>query len=577
MVSSHPTRPLGFRFGLLAAFCIGLGLFKGSVIGVHRLEDLFLGFGIELCFWGGLWVVAEVLERALPKKRGLISALLFLIPFYASAALVFSYTYFFDSAVERKFSLLDTDIGGMVFFLRDVLPVQGWAILLTLLAWMHAGAYWAKGHGKRPNVLLVAGALFALAATAMLYAPRATRVATPLYDIVHDYHELWTTEKVTVEATTKPFMAVEMLDKSDRAPETIDTPYKKVLVFVMETMTAARLADEAKALKQDTLFVSGRAHCHLFDRYFPNNQDSRTGMLDILGSRLIPYEAYRDADSEAYMGVAHLPSLLTPFQRWGYKTAFAVSQTGLEVVVTDLPWDTLIHLHDTELATLKKSKLCFQPYEFENSCEDTALLPKVFDFIDHNERAFLFQEFIWGHAYEYNAASGRTNAEYYSSYVDQIIKHLIEKNLLEETLIVVTSDHGFRDKGLQDQLAVYRIPLLFYSHSFTETHNSELLSHLDFKDLLFNEMQPKSVPIDHNPAILIQGPTATSLFASLTDDNDFSLVKTRGSTRLLLSHKNVGPTLDGNAAPKDSEGPARLMMLRDAFKRFFDARIVAAK
>src|SRR6185369_7055658 len=118
-----------------------------------------------------------------------------------------------------------------------------------------------------------------------------------------------------------------------------------------------------------------------------------------------------------------LPSLLDPFKRMGYRTVFAVSQTGLEVVVRDLPWDAYIHLHDNELAALKKTKLCFEPYEFENSCEDTALLPKIFDVIDHNDKLFLFQEFIWGHAYEYNEASGRTNAEYYSSYVDQVIAH----------------------------------------------------------------------------------------------------------------------------------------------------------
>jgi len=156
-----------------------------------------------------------------------------------------------------------------------------------------------------------------------------------------------------------------------------------------------------------------------------------------------------------------------------------------------------------------------------------------------------------------------------------VIAHLSERGTLDETLIAITSDHGFRDKGLQDQLAVYRVPLQFYSTAFREKHNTSLLSHLDFKDLLFNEMQAGSTSIDHNDAVLIQGPTATSLLSALTDDNDFVLVKSRGDRCLLLSHKNVGQGLDGSATPTSLTAPNALMKLRDDYKRSFDARILA--
>jgi len=579
---SHAATFFGFRLGLLAFWVLGLAAFKWSVIGPYRVDDFALGLAIEVSFWGWLAVVAEVIERGVglpgaPRTSPWLARAAFYPLFYGSAGLVFSYTYFFDSAVERRFSLLDTDLGAMVFFFREVLPVRGWAILIGLLTVMHGGAYWVRQRLPRPSVTVLVAVLVPVTLTSGVIALVAERVATPIYDIAHDYRELWMTPKVTVTAKTRPFMPLSLLDKSDRAPNAIVSPYKKVLVFVMETMTAKRLSDETPDLRRDTFFVSARAQSHHHDRYFPNNQDSRTGMLDLLGSRLIPYEAYRDEDSEAYMGVARLPSLLDHFRRFGFKTAFAVSQTGLEVIVTDLPWDTLIHLNEADVERAKAEKLCFQPYEFENSCEDDVVLPKVLDFIDANERVFLFQEFIWGHAYEYNEASGRKNADYYSAYIDQVIAHLREKNLLDETLIAVTSDHGFRDKGLQDQLNVYRVPLIFHAPGFSETHNDALLSHLDFKDLLFNAMQPGSTPIDDNPAIMIEGPTATSLLAALTADNDFMLVKSRGTTRLLLSHINVGPGLHGSGAPQRSDAPSELLTLFDDYKRSFDARITAGR
>ncbi len=570
-----PDSARGFRLGLLTCWTLGLAAFKWSVIGPWRVDDFLLGLTIEVCFWGWLAVAAAWLDDRPPVSARWVGRLVFYPLFYFSAGLVFSYTYFFDSAVERKFSLLDTDVGAMVFFFRDVLPARGWVILVALLLLMHGGAWLLRQRLRHPNVTALLSVLVPLSVTTSVLAQVAPRVATPLYDIVHDYRELWLSPKIRITAQTKAFMPIGSLDKSDRAPQSMASPYKKVLVFVMETMTAKRLEDEGAALSKDTFFRAQRAHSHQYERYFPNNQDSRTGMLDLLGSRLIPYEAYRDVDTEAYRGVTRLPSLIDRFKGFGYQTAFSVSQTGLEPIVTELPWDTIIRLSDADIARAKKTHLCFAPYEFENGCEDDVLLPKLFDFIDGNERVFLFHEFIWGHAYEYNEASGRTNTDYYSSFLDQVIAHLKQTGQLDQTLIAVTSDHGFRDKGLQDQLEVYRIPLWFYAPGLRETHNPDLLSHLDFKDLLFHTMQAASATIDRNDAIMIQGPTATALVAALTADNDFMLVKTRGATRLLLSHKHVGEDLRGHAEGRDRSAPDALMKAYDDYKRSFDARVTA--
>jgi hypothetical protein len=563
------TSRTGFALALLVSAFVSFAIFRWQVVTLDRADDLWTGLSVEACAWGALWCVYAALERSSNRFVRLSGALLFYGLFYFSACLIFAYTFFFDSAVERRMSLLDIDLAGMAYFFTNVLPPKGWAVLLAIVVATHGGALLLRNTRLAPPLGAAVTALVLLAGLASYGAHNATRVATPLYDIVHDVWELEVTPRVTFAADTKPYRPPHTLDKSKNAPYPLDTPFKKVLVFVMETMTSQKFDDEGRKLDKSTFFVRERSHFHEFGRYFPNNQDSRTGMLDLTGSRLIPYEAYTDADLAKYEHVRKAPSLVTRFHSLGYRTAFAVSQKDLEPVITELPWDQIVRLSDPEIDEARKTKLCFTPYEFEHSCEDLVLLPKVLDFVEKNERVFLFQEFIWGHAWEYNGASGRTNADYYSAYLDRVVEGLKQRGVLDDTLIVVTSDHGFRDKGLQDQLSVYRIPLLLYATRFSAQHDERLLSHLDFKDILFDALAPGSAHISDNDLVMIVGPTETGFIAALTKNNDFLLVKRRGDAHLLVSHKNVGASLHDQNRPVEPEiAPSLLKMFYDYQREF---------
>jgi hypothetical protein len=565
------TSRTGFALALVLSAFVGFAAFRFHVVGLDRADDLWIGLSVEACAWATLWLLYAAAMRSEHKSIRSPAALLFYVLFYFSAGLIFAYTFFFDSAVERRMSLLDIDFAGMGYFFANVLPPKGWAVLVTLVVVAHAGAFALRNTRLAPPLSAALVGIALLGGFALVRAQSAPRVATPLYDIVHDVWELAVTPRVVVDAKTRAYGAPQSLDKSKNAPSELVTPYKKVLVFVMETMTAEKLAAESAKLGKDTFFLRERPHLRSYGRYFPNNQDSRTGMLDIVGSRLIPYEAYTDEDTARYEHVKNAPSLVTRFQKLGYKSAFAVSQTDLEPVITELPWDQIIRLTDPEIERARKTKLCFTPYEFEHSCEDLVLLPKVLDFIAQNERVFLFQEFIWGHAWEYNGASGRTNADYYSAYLDKVVEALRERGLLEETLIAVTSDHGFRDKGLQGELSVYRIPLMLYATKFTAQHDDRLLSHLDFKDILFDALMPGSTRVADNDYVMIVGPTGTGMTAALTKSHDFLLVKRRGDARLLVTHKNVGPKGDGEAPPEKPEAAEQLLKMFDGYRDGFGA------
>ena len=76
---------------------------------------------------------------------------------------------------------------------------------------------------------------------------------------------------------------------------------------------------------------------------------------------------------------------------------------------------------------------------------------------------------------------------------------------------------------------------------------------------------------------MIVGPTGTGFTATLTREHDFLLVKQRGDARLLVSHKNVGPSLDQRRPPVAPEIPDQLLKMfyeyRDQFGALKNARL----
>jgi Sulfatase len=284
----------------------------------------------------------------------------------------------------------------------------------------------------------------------------------------------------------------------------------------------------------------------------------------MLTSRVIPYEAYSDPAVRRYEKLATQPSLTQRFRALGYRTAFVLSQLQVEAVVRDLPWDERLHLSEAEIARAKAKHLCFEPDDWENACEDLAILPKVVDFVAKHERAFVYQEFIWGHNDVYNDVSGRLNTVYYSGYVDALLRALRERGLLERTLIAVTSDHGFRDKSLQDQQWILQMPLLFYASSFTARADDHLYSHVDFKDLLFSELTGQGGRVTPNELVMVMGPTTSGMVTAISERGDFTLMRRRGDLRLLAASR-----------PVSDQGltPGELWYLFERHRQSFDRKL----
>jgi hypothetical protein len=558
---------LRFEAALVLTTLAVLLAYKLVVAWPHALGPVSVGFLVEAAL---LWTLWRLAERAAQRARWLGRTLL-VTGLCALVLCSAAHAFFFESAAERRFSLFEVGVSGVVYFFAHVLPLRGYLALLGVPLLGGAGAL-ALGRTRWPLLLRdprAHAALLALAALGLVLVPRAP---SPVVDAAADIWERLRMRTVRPLAGPARFR-VAQLDKSHSDPSLagLVSPFKKVLVLVMETMTSDKFERERAQLPATTFVNAERAHVHRYERYFPNNQDSRTGMLGMLGSRFIPYEAYSEAGRDHYTHLGARSSLASQMRELGFETAFAVSQNELELVVGDLPWQQRIHLDDHKLAQARaRGLLCFVPYEFEHSCEDRALLPEVLAFLDGHERAFLYQEFIWGHAFEYNQASGKTNTAYYSSYVDALLEHLRARGTLDETLIVLVSDHGFRDTALQHQLDVYRIPLWFYAARFTARRDDRLFSHLDFKDLLHHERSLGASAVSEAPFTMIVGPTGASLLAVVTRELDFLLLKLRSAEAALLYDARFDPLGRRLAPGSAAAAPAYLRLFGD-YRRSFEA------
>jgi hypothetical protein len=490
----------------------------------------------------------------------------------ATAMVVTSHAFFFASASERRFSALELDLATVTFFFTDVLPLAGHLVMTGMIAACIGGAlHFARAPWPADGALR--GGSLACVVCAALALTLAPRIPSPVVDMAYDALEAATTRTVTFGPDTPLPGALSVLEGQSGPQQPVASRYSRVLVFVMETMTAAVLERERKALPGTTFVNAAPQHAHRFSAYFPSNQDSRTGMLGMLSSRFIPYEAYTEAGLEHYRFLGAQPSLVAAMQRQGYETAFAVSQNEIEIVVGDYPWQHTLSLDEADLnAARAQGLLCFVPYEFEHSCEDRALLPRVLDLIDRTPKLFLYQEFIWGHAAEYNEASGKTNTEYYSRYLDAVVDHLRAKNLLDDTLIVLTSDHGFRDTSMQGDPAVVRIPLWFYAPQFEPSADDRLWAHMDFKDLLFHELTPSLPAPPERPFTLVMGPTGSSFVRALTRAREVMQFKTRGPQHLLLRHVRLDAHDRQQRALDDQAQPASYLKLFEEYRKAFDSR-----
>jgi len=536
----------------------------------HDPEDVWLGFALSATLWSWLCLACHAAHRHLPRAAALTVKSVAAGVFYLSLCAELAYTYFYSVAQDRELSLLSVGVWtGLRVLFGELLTSEGVATIVGLVGLAHAAALlWVwRGPASSSRALLygIPPALTLLCLAGGIAIDE--RMRSPLADLGRELVFLATTPRLDLErAPELPFPARE-LDKSSADDPTQSYNFDYVLVFVMETMIARDFREESARLPAGTFVHSALPHVHSYSDYHSNNQDSRTGMLNMLMSRVIPYEAYADG-VEHYKFVSQLPSMVDRFNSRGYESTYAVSHADREDVISDLPWKQALLLPRDEVDALRSQMLCVTIYEFEYGCEDRAILPKVLRVIDEHPKAFVYQEFIWGHDPEYNEISGRSNADYYSTYLDAVVDHLQKTNKLDRTLIVLTSDHGYRGRSTLWESFAYHIPLWFYATRFSAREDQRLYSHINFQALLLHELAGSPLP-EPDPFVAVIGPTGINSLTVLDPNGELALICTRGETNFLLASR------PGRGATQPTLHPASYARLLEEYRAYFDALDVA--
>ena len=484
-----------------------ISVYKLAVIGVAHPLAWVTGLCIDVAFVGFLWLGAIRAGRTpFPGARWVSAAVYWplLLLWFASA---FGYTLFHDAAAGRHYSLLNVRLHEVLYFFRDLLPTTGWLQLglLTLVALLCAA--WLARRLRVGPLVVSTRVIVLVAGAASTLGWNVPDVPSPLMDIARDLQVRLTERAIVPREERGAVPSISWFDKSATAPPALRPQFTKIIVIVMETMAIDTYRREVAALPPDGMLRSLGAHAHSFEHYYTANQDSRTAMLDMLLSRFVPYEAYDDATFPSYEHAYRLSNLPQLLQAQGYATAYALAQEDKEQVVAELPWQTVMSLTPPQIAELKQHALCFNPFEFENSCEDKVLLPQVVQFIAGHERAFVYQEMMWGHDTEYNTASGKGNVQYVGEYVEALWTELRRRGVADHTLLVLTGDHGDKAEDRLRQAENYQVPLFFYASRFAPRHERGMYTHLDFKDLLLRELDPRRSMPAPTPFVQVVGPT----------------------------------------------------------------------
>jgi len=258
----------------------------------------------------------------------------------------------------------------------------------------------------------------------------------------------------------------------------VNIRYDRVVVLVMEGINHDHFINESKG-DSNSFFNRYRENIHFFNNYYSLNLDSYTSLISMLNSIFVPFQAYVNEDR--YSFVNKLNNLTRFFNVNGFNTFFVTSYGRQQerFVPNIREWAQTKYMDNIEG---NKQYACVTTNKIEYACEDLAVLEDIINMLKKSQRSFAFQEMVYGHTAEWKEKTGKGAIEYYNSYFNRFVAKLKENNMLDNTLLIITSDHGPRDNPYTTRN--YHIPLVIFASDLRQRSNAEFLSHLDFKDLV---------------------------------------------------------------------------------------------
>jgi len=441
----------------------------------------------------------------------------FYIIFSVLFLLSISYTSFLKDLLGYPINIFDITFEIINFFINNLITFSSVLILLTVFfAFLIISYYFPRKLNERKKILVF---VFIFIIILKLFFNGPPPLNPVLYSFAQEFKSITEPDSgININKIVYPVTNYDanknysFLDKSgiDLTFKNISTKYKRVVIFVMESV------NNEKFPKSDVKNDFFKNHCEHYSNYHTLNLDSYTALSTILNSKFIPYQSY--VHKERYIGAEKNDNVVRLFDNLGYETHFiSTYRYGQAVTPPDRSdWNREYFSENFS----SDGFTCLDKNPVENACEDLEAFDKVIELLK-NEKIVVLHEMVYGHASDWEEETGIRQMDYYWKYFNSVYDKLKENNILDNTLIVLVSDHGPRD-DLTD-IENYKVPLLICSSDSVAKINDNFSSHLDFKNILMSKLFGTEVKFDDT--IYTIGSSLTLVYGKIKANGEYIFIK----------------------------------------------------
>ncbi|PIU22160.1 MAG: hypothetical protein COT14_02540 [Candidatus Diapherotrites archaeon CG08_land_8_20_14_0_20_30_16] len=485
-------------------------------------------------FESAIYVLILLLYLVLAKKLNVTAKIIFYVLFAFHTFATLLSTYFMPDFLYRKYSILSINAGTASFVIKDLFPIKYMIIIVGVLAGIFLIAYFL------PNLKLNINAkakwiAFAVCVILLVLIPNlfSGKFESVYTNTINDLFIFGKQDIPIRDVNYDP--NVVNLEKTIQNYNLGELKYKRIFFFVMEEISSGMFEKDLQNIsKEKNFFEKVKQQSNYYENYYTNHQDSRGALLVLLSSIFVSYESYSYSDwYDLYARqIIESKNLVEFFNQNNFSTVFLSSIVDAPFEMQKYPWKKFDTLSENDYDSASNDYLCMHVLQYEKACEDRVLL-KNLEKLAHSENIFVLDEFIYGHTHKYIEEKKQTRLEYYNDFFYDFYTYLEENNLLDDTLIVITSDHGLKDPSSSLTIEGYKIPLIFIANDLNYFLNNNLLSHMEFKDILFSYIL-KNHKFENPDCVYITGTTQSNLFAYVCD-KDYAVVNYLGTPYLVSS------------------------------------------
>lgn len=312
-----------------------------------------------------------------------------------------------------------------------------------------------------------------------------------------------------------------------------DVAYRHVFLIVLEGIPAADFERDFLQ-RQDGYYARVKAQAAYFANHRSTNLDSYTSLIAMLTGRHVPYRAYADPSNYEHINLGD--NLTRTLRANGYRSVFLSTYHHQPFVPTRDDWNAVLDRNNLDIGgqwlTLGNTRM-------EQAVEDKAAIATLVDTAARNGRSFILHEMVYGHSPEWQARTGKTPSVYADEYLIELTQRLTQRNLLDDSLIVVVSDHGERARMADPEN--YRVPLLVIGNGMKSGTNSNLYAHLDLPAMIECWLTKQSLP-EERKHVDVVGSTERWVYGRLTNSGEYLFIdNARGS--IMSGSGNIAPKI----------------------------------